>query len=83
MMVGGNCGVYEGTIVRERAVLATGTILTGSTPVYDLIRNQIYQRKTDAPLLRFLPVLLSFLAPGNSERTGEELGTFTLCGRHS
>ena len=50
VMVGGNCGVYEGTIVRERAVLATGTILTGSTPVYDLVRNQIYQRKPDAPL---------------------------------
>ena len=50
VMVGGNCGVYEGTIVRERAVLATGTILTGSTPVYDLVRNKIYQRKSDAPL---------------------------------
>ena len=50
VMVGGNCGVYEGTIVRERAVLATGTILTGSTPVYDLVRNQIYQRKPNAPL---------------------------------
>ncbi len=35
-LVGGGCGVYEGTIVRERAVLAPGTILTGSTPVYDL-----------------------------------------------
>jgi len=50
VMVGGNCGVYEGTIVRERAVLATGTILTGSTPVYDLIRNQVYQRIPDTPL---------------------------------
>jgi len=50
VLVGGNCGVYEGTIVRERAVLATGTVLTGSTPVYDLVRNQIYQRKADAPL---------------------------------
>jgi 2,3,4,5-tetrahydropyridine-2-carboxylate N-succinyltransferase len=50
VMVGGNCGVYEGTIVRERAVLATGTILTGSTPVYDLVRNEIYQRKPNAPL---------------------------------
>lgn len=50
VLVGGNCGVYEGTIVRERAVLATGTVLTGSTPVYDLIRNQIYQRKAEAPL---------------------------------
>ena len=50
VLVGGNCGVYEGTIVRERAVLATGTVLTGSTPVYDLVRNEIYQRKPDHPL---------------------------------
>lgn len=50
VLVGGNCGVYEGTIVRERAVLATGTTLTGSTPVYDLVRNEIYQRKPGAPL---------------------------------
>ena len=46
VLVGGNCGVYEGTIVRERAVLASGTILTGSTPVYDLVRGEIYQRTT-------------------------------------
>jgi 2,3,4,5-tetrahydropyridine-2-carboxylate N-succinyltransferase len=50
VLVGGNCGVYEGTIVRERAVLASGTILTGSTPVYDLVRNEIYQRCSEAPL---------------------------------
>lgn len=50
VMIGGNCGVYEGTIVRERAVLATGTILTGSTPVYDLVRGEIYQRSADGPL---------------------------------
>ena len=50
VLVGGNCGVYEGTIVRERAVLASGTILTGSTPVYDLVHGEIYQRKTDGPL---------------------------------
>ena len=50
VLVGGNCGVYEGTIVRERAVLASGTILTGSTPVYDLVRGEIYQRKKDGPL---------------------------------
>ena len=50
VLVGGNCGVYEGTIVRERAVLASGTILTGSTPVYDLVRGEIYQRRTDGPL---------------------------------
>ena len=50
VLVGGNCGVYEGTIVRERAVLASGTVLTGSTPVYDLVRGEIYQRTGDGPL---------------------------------
>jgi len=50
VLIGGNCGVYEGAIVRERAVLASGTILTGSTPVYDLVRGEIYQRTADGPL---------------------------------
>ena len=50
VLVGGGCGVYEGTVVRERAVLAAGTILTGSTPVYDLAREKIYQRTPDEPL---------------------------------
>jgi len=50
VLVGGGCGVYEGTIVRERAVLAAGTVLTGSTPVYDLVREKVYQRQPDAPL---------------------------------
>jgi len=50
VLVGGGCGVYEGTIVRERAVLAAGTILTGSTPVYDLVREQVYQRTSTSPL---------------------------------
>ena len=50
VLVGGGCGVYEGTIVRERAVLAAGTVLTGSTPVYDLLRGEIYQRKVGAAL---------------------------------
>jgi 2,3,4,5-tetrahydropyridine-2-carboxylate N-succinyltransferase len=50
VLVGGGCGVYEGTIVRERAVLASGTILTGSTPVFDLVNDQIYQRRSDGPL---------------------------------
>jgi 2,3,4,5-tetrahydropyridine-2,6-dicarboxylate N-succinyltransferase len=50
VIVGGNCGVYEGAIVRERAVLATGTIITGSTPVFDLVRETVYRRTADAPL---------------------------------
>jgi 2,3,4,5-tetrahydropyridine-2-carboxylate N-succinyltransferase len=50
VIIGGNCGVYEGAIVRERAVLASGTIITGSTPVFDLVRDSIYRRRADAPL---------------------------------
>jgi 2,3,4,5-tetrahydropyridine-2,6-dicarboxylate N-succinyltransferase len=50
VIVGGNCGVYEGAIVRERAVLASGTIITGSTPVLDLVREEIYRRSGDTPL---------------------------------
>ncbi|HVF55657.1 MAG TPA: 2,3,4,5-tetrahydropyridine-2,6-dicarboxylate N-succinyltransferase [Pyrinomonadaceae bacterium] len=50
VLVGGGCGIYEGTIVRAGAVLAAGTILTGSTPVYDLVRNEVYRRAADAPL---------------------------------
>jgi len=50
VMVGGNCGIYEGTIVREGAIIGAGTIITGSTPVYDLVRNQVYRRTPDSPL---------------------------------
>jgi 2,3,4,5-tetrahydropyridine-2-carboxylate N-succinyltransferase len=50
VIVGGNCGVYEGAIVRERAVLASGVIITGSTPCFDLVREEIYRRAGDAPL---------------------------------
>jgi 2,3,4,5-tetrahydropyridine-2,6-dicarboxylate N-succinyltransferase len=49
-LIGGNCGVYEGAIVSERSVLAAGTVLTGSTPVYDLVREKIYRRSDDQPL---------------------------------
>jgi 2,3,4,5-tetrahydropyridine-2-carboxylate N-succinyltransferase len=50
VLVGGNCGVYEGTIVRAGAVLAPGTILTGATPVYDLVRGEVYRRTETGPL---------------------------------
>jgi 2,3,4,5-tetrahydropyridine-2-carboxylate N-succinyltransferase len=50
VLIGGNCGVYEGTVVRERAVLAPGTILTGATPVYDLVRGEVYRRTAESPL---------------------------------
>ncbi len=50
VLVGGGCGVYEGTVVRRGAVLAAGTIVTGSTPVYDLVRDAVYRRSAAAPL---------------------------------
>jgi 2,3,4,5-tetrahydropyridine-2-carboxylate N-succinyltransferase len=50
VLVGGNCGVYEGAIIRERAVLAPGTIITGGTPVYDLTRDEFYRKPEDKPL---------------------------------
>ena len=51
VLVGGNCGVYEGTVVKKRAVLGTGTILNRSTPVYDLVRGQVYAATEDEPLI--------------------------------
>ncbi len=50
VLIGGNCGVYEGTIVRERAVLAPGTILSGGTAVFDLVHDRVYRRDGDQPL---------------------------------
>jgi len=50
VLVGGNCGVYEGTVVRRTAVLAAGVILTRGTPVYDLVRERILKGSADAPL---------------------------------
>jgi 2,3,4,5-tetrahydropyridine-2-carboxylate N-succinyltransferase len=50
-MVGGNCGVYEGTIVRQGAVLAPGTILTRGTPVYDLVKGEVLRATADLPLI--------------------------------
>jgi 2,3,4,5-tetrahydropyridine-2-carboxylate N-succinyltransferase len=50
VLVGGNTGVYEGTVVRQRAVLAPGTILTGGTAVVDLVKDRIYRREADQPL---------------------------------
>lgn len=51
VLIGGNCGVYEGTIVKKRVVLGTGTILNRSTPVYDLVRNQVYRATDETPLI--------------------------------
>lgn len=50
VVVGGNCGVYEGTVVRARAVLGAGVILTRGTPVYDLVRETVLRGTDDTPL---------------------------------
>jgi 2,3,4,5-tetrahydropyridine-2-carboxylate N-succinyltransferase len=50
VMLGGNTGVYEGTVVRAKAVLAAGVVLTRGTPVYDLVRETVYRATPDAPL---------------------------------
>jgi 2,3,4,5-tetrahydropyridine-2-carboxylate N-succinyltransferase len=51
VLIGGNCGVYEGTVVKAQAVLGTGTILNRSTPIYDLVRGQIYRAMDEDPLI--------------------------------
>ena len=51
VLVGGNCGVYEGTIVAQGAVLAAGTILTRGTPVFDLVNGEVLRATAEMPLI--------------------------------
>ncbi len=80
VLVGGNCGVYEGTIVGRGAVLAAGTILTGSTPVYDLVRDAVYRRKVGTTEEKTVPLMIppgAVVVPGSRAVTqgrGKELG---------
>lgn len=50
VFIGGNCGIYEGTVVRSGCVVAAGTVLTGATPVYDVVRDNVYRRTDNQPL---------------------------------
>ena len=50
VIVGGNCGIYEGTVVRARAVIGAGVVLTRGTPVFDLVKETVYRGSADAPL---------------------------------
>lgn len=50
VIVGGNCGIYEGTVVRERAVIGAGVVLTRGTPVFDLVREEVYRGSALRPL---------------------------------
>ena len=68
VFVGGNCGVYEGVIVGERAVLAPGVLLAGGVRVYDTVRDVVYQRSDDAPLT--IPPG-AVLVPGSRPAKGE------------
>ncbi len=62
VLIGGNCGVYEGTQVCARAVLGAGTILTRSTPLYDVVRGEIYRATPEQPLVDSRKTRSSFLA---------------------
>jgi len=50
VLVGGNCGIYEGTIVRRGAVIGAGVVITSATPVYDVVKHTVYRRQGDAPM---------------------------------
>lgn len=68
VLVGGNCGVYEGTVVKRRAVLGTGTILNRSTPVHDLVHGKIYSASDEEPLV--IPENAVVVAGSRTVKTG-------------
>ncbi|MFQ5743113.1 MAG: 2,3,4,5-tetrahydropyridine-2,6-dicarboxylate N-succinyltransferase [Acidobacteriota bacterium] len=68
VLVGGNCGVYEGTVVKRDAVVAAGTILTGSTPVYDLVHERVLRGGPGSPLT--IPAA-AVVVPGSRPARGE------------
>jgi 2,3,4,5-tetrahydropyridine-2-carboxylate N-succinyltransferase len=68
VLIGGNCGIYEGTIVSRRAVIAAGVILTGGTPVYDAVRKRVYRKEGDVPLT--IPEN-AVVVPGSRPLSGE------------
>ncbi len=51
VFIGANCGIFEGTTIKNRAVLASGVILTASTPVYDIVNDAVYRSTKDLPLI--------------------------------
>ena len=51
VLIGGNCGVYEGTIIKRGSVLGAGTVLTRSIPVYDLASQKVYRGSKEVPLI--------------------------------
>jgi 2,3,4,5-tetrahydropyridine-2,6-dicarboxylate N-succinyltransferase len=69
VLVGGNCGVYEGTVVKRRAVLGTGAILNRSTPVYDIVRKIVHRATDDEPLV--IPEEAVVVAGSRAINTGQ------------
>jgi len=74
VLVGGHCGVFEGAIVGKGSVLAAGTILTGSTPVYDLVRDAVYRREGEKPLMIPAGAVVVPGARAITTERGKELG---------
>jgi 2,3,4,5-tetrahydropyridine-2-carboxylate N-succinyltransferase len=74
VLIGGNCGVYEGTVVKKRAVLGTGTILNRSTPVYDLVHATIHRASDNEPLIIPEEAVVVAGARAITSGTGKEWG---------
>jgi 2,3,4,5-tetrahydropyridine-2-carboxylate N-succinyltransferase len=74
VLVGGNCGVYEGVVVKRRAVLGTGTILNASTPVYDLVRKTVHRATAEQPLVIPEEAVIVAGARAVSSSPGKEWG---------
>ncbi|HTR80474.1 MAG TPA: 2,3,4,5-tetrahydropyridine-2,6-dicarboxylate N-succinyltransferase [Bacteroidota bacterium] len=79
VLIGGNCGIYEGTVVKKRAVIAAGVILTGSTPLYDCVNRKIIKKSASGSLIvpsNAVVVAGSRMMTGEFART-HRLGIYT------
>ena len=79
VLVGGNSGIYEGTIVKRRAVLGTGVILNRSIPVYDLVRDAVYSASDDKPLIIPEDAVVVPGSRGVLHPTGQKWGLSLSC----
>jgi len=79
VLVGGNSGIYEGTIVKRRAVLGTGVILNRSIPVYDLVRDAVYSASDETPLIIPEDAVVVPGSRGVLHPTGQKWGLSLSC----
>ena len=68
VLVGGNCGIYEGAIIRRQAVIGAGVVLTAGTPVFDVVRREVYRKEEGHPLI--IPER-AVVVPGSRPLIGE------------